>query len=110
MRTRLGKTGVSLGQTVLRFGSRPFERRFNSDARVFSRFVQAFVNSLGADVPHGPHFPLARCIFAAGLECGVEAPCKRDRPFRQLHLVCPARPQRRRRSVLGARETLPPLA
>ena len=53
----MGKTGVSLGQTLLLFGSRPFERRFNSDARVFGRFVQAFVSSLGADVPHAPHFP-----------------------------------------------------
>ena len=52
----LGKTGVSLGQTVLRFGSRLFERRFNSGARDFGRFVQASVSSLGADVLHPPHF------------------------------------------------------
>ena len=54
---RLGKTGVSLGQTVLPFGSRPSERRFNSDARVFGRFVQAFVSSLGADVPQCTALP-----------------------------------------------------
>ena len=48
---------MSLCQTVLRFGSTPFERRVNSDARVFGKFVQAFVSSLGADVPHALYFP-----------------------------------------------------
>ena len=57
MQRRLGKTGVSHGQTVLRFGSKPLEGRNNTDARVFGRFVQAFVSSLGADVLHAPHFP-----------------------------------------------------
>ena len=45
------------GQTVLRFGSRLFERRSNSDPRFFGRLEQAFVCSLGADVRHVPHFP-----------------------------------------------------
>ena len=51
MYTRLGKTCVSRGQTVQRFGSKPFERRFNPSNCVLSRPVQAFVSSLGADVP-----------------------------------------------------------
>ena len=50
MHIRLGKTGVSHGQAVLRFGSRLFERRFNSHARVLSRLEQAFVSNLGLDV------------------------------------------------------------
>ena len=57
MHTRLGKTGVSHGQTVLRFRSRPSERRFNSDARVLSRRDQVSVSVLGADMFHAPHFP-----------------------------------------------------
>ena len=40
----LCKTDVSHGQTVLRFDSRPFERRFNSDARTLSKLGQAFVS------------------------------------------------------------------
>ena len=56
MQILLGKNGVSLGQAFLRFGSSPFERHLNSDARVFVRFVQAFVNSLGAHVLYA-HFP-----------------------------------------------------
>ena len=34
-----------------------YEGSFNSDARVFGRFVHAFVNSPGAHVPHALHFP-----------------------------------------------------
>ena len=53
----MAKTGVSHGQTVLRFESTPFERPFNSDARVFGRLEQAFVSSRGAGVPHVLHLP-----------------------------------------------------
>ena len=55
MLTRLVETGVSHGQTVLRFGAKPVEGRFNSDACVLSRPVQAFVS---ADVlaPQKPGF------------------------------------------------------
>ena len=38
--------------------ARPFERRFNSDSRVFfGRFVQAFLSGLDADVLHACSAP-----------------------------------------------------
>ena len=45
---RLGIKDVSLGQTVLRFGSSPLVNRLKSQARVFAKYLQGFVNSLGA--------------------------------------------------------------
>ena len=51
MYTRRVETGVSHGQTVLRFGAKPVEGRFNSDACVLSKPVQAFVSSLAPQKP-----------------------------------------------------------
>ena len=81
MHTRLGKTGVWHVPTVLRFGSRPCERRFNSVSRVLSRPLQALVSSLGADVPHAPFCPqkktMPRTNNDSWLSCTTPPPSTR---------------------------------
>ena len=57
MYIRFGKTGVSQGLSVLRFGAEPPDKRFNSVSCVLSTPLQALVSSLGADVSHAPHVP-----------------------------------------------------
>ena len=48
MYSHRGKAGMSHSQTVLRFGCRPFEKRFNSDARILEQALTSLLSAVSA--------------------------------------------------------------
>ena len=68
------KSGVSLGQSVLRFGPGRSKDASTQMHASFGVFVHAFVSSLGADVLIAPHFPKKVMPFKKTRSRGCDAP------------------------------------